>query len=202
MDDNTVDRLFHMLLLDPLPKMSKKELGKWIGPNNLHEYDPVRVQLTAQLMKQHSENRKERELTKPTMVKDGRLILNDCSVHGFSYEEAKLKAHGEMDWNQHNQWACAFGQLSDKFEIARETLREISRDVDDWSHAESCDAWACDANECECPFRPELLDENDEIPDDHEYSKTDKNHVDCTCGKGDLQKKVDSALDRLGGHGP
>jgi hypothetical protein len=116
-----------MLLLDPLPNMTKKEIGRWIGPNNLQAYDPVRLQLTAQLMKTHHENRKERELTKPVLVSADRLILNDCSVHGFSFESAKLEAEGEMDWNQHDQWACAFGQLSAKFELARATLREIGK---------------------------------------------------------------------------
>ncbi len=129
MDDNTVDRLFHMLLLDPLPTYTKKEMARYIGPNNLHKYDPVRLQLTTHLMKTHSDNRKERALTKPVLVAEGRIILNDCSVHGFDYGAAKIEAHGEMDWNQHDQWACAFGQLSDRFDASQKKIEELEQKV-------------------------------------------------------------------------
>lgn len=127
MDDRTVDRLFNMILLDPLPKVTKKELIHWIGGKRLNDLDPVRAALAVQLLKQHSANRKERELTKPVLVREGQLILNDCSVHSFSYEDARLEAKGEMDWNQHDQWACAFGQLSDRFENQRETILLLGR---------------------------------------------------------------------------
>ena len=200
MDDRTVDRLFNMILIDPLEKFTRKELRKYIGGPDIEKLDQVRVNLAAQLMKQHSDNRKEHELTKPILIREGRLVLNDCSVHSFDYDAERLGAKGEMDWNQHDRWACVFGQLSDILEKAKVEAWKLAVEVEDWAHGEECDASNCgEDGECACPWKPELLVDG-EMPEDHDYyNPTDKNHEQaCTCGIAKIRDGLDLILTMTG----
>ena len=177
-DDVFTNKVFNLLLFSDVSGVTDEEMRKRIGLR-YNKYERLRAQLATYILRVHQEGEKD---VKPEGVDSniprvpGGVQFTECELHMGSYEPLRKEADGERDWRQHSMWACYFSQLSNAFEEAKGTLREVYNEIYNWSHSKECPA--------------------EELSSGLASEESQKA---CTCGISKLQDKMFTTLKRIGG---